>query len=75
VFVFGIGLIAHASAETLPACYAPYRAYCPQPMGAGIPLIVWLTLGFVVGAFVICWPWISRLLRRTVRRGSRSAPR
>jgi hypothetical protein len=74
VFVFGIGFLAHTSAETLPACYAPNRDSCPQPMGAGIPLIVWLMSGLVVGAFVICWPWISRSLRRTVRRESRSTP-
>jgi hypothetical protein len=74
VFVFGIGFLAYTSAETLPACYDPNRASCPQPMGAGISLIVWLMSGLVVGAFVICWPWIGRSLRRTVRRVSRSTP-
>ena len=74
VFVFGIGFLVHTGAETLPACYDPNRASCPQPMGAGISLIVWLMSGLVVGACVICWPWISRSLRGTVRRVSRSTP-
>jgi uncharacterized membrane protein len=64
-----IGYVLRSDARTLPACYYSNRAHCAPPAGSGFPLIAWFTVGILVGALVIAWPWFARLLRRITGRG------
>jgi hypothetical protein len=69
LFVFGVGYMVHHTADTLPACYSPNEANCPQPIAAGVTPIAWLVLGVFASALVLAWPWVSQMLRRIMRRG------
>jgi hypothetical protein len=67
--VLGFGYSLHTPDGRVTDCVGDMgdRTGCPPQLGAGVPMVVWLSVAVLVATLVIGWPYLRYAMRRRSR--------